>query len=149
MAGTRGKVSRIAAVAALVVLLAAGCGGGGRPQEVDLRGIPSALAQDWAGQAAAIAAAAAARDDCHAKALAVSLRTQVMQKRHLLPLRLRSPLLTGLDSLVARTTCTPPAPAPPSTQPSKPHGPPEPPHKPHDHGDHGHHGHGGDHGGHG
>lgn len=138
-------VSRIAAVAVLVVLVAAGCGGG-RPQKVDLHGIPSALAQDWEGQAAAIAAAAAARNDCHARALAVSLRTQVMQKQHLLPLRLRSPLVTGIDSLVARTTCTPKPPAPRPTSPAKPRGPPKPP-KPHDHGHHGHHGHGGDQGG--
>jgi hypothetical protein len=144
MAGTRGKVSRIPIAAALVVFVVAGCGGGAGPQKSALHGVPNALAQDWAGQASEIAAAAAARNDCHAQALANSLRAQVMQKRHLLPPRLRSPLVTGLDSLVARTTCTQTAPAPPSTRPAKPHGPPKPT-KPHGH--HDHHGHGNDQGG--
>lgn len=135
-------MSRITAAAALVVLVVAGCGGGGAgPRKSTLHGVPSALAQDWAGQASAIAQAAAAGNDCHARALAVSLRKEVRQREHELPLRLRSPLVTGLDSLVARTTCTQTVPIPPSTAPSKPHGPPKP-HKPHDH-----HGHGKDHGG--
>ena len=152
MAGRSGKVSRIAAAAALVVLVAAGCGGGARPQRSAAHGIPSALAKDWAGQAAAIAATATAGDNCRAQALAVSLRKQVLAQQHRLPLRLRSPLVTGLDSLVARTTCrqtvtvqTTPAPKPPPPGP-EPHKP-----KPHDdhggHGDHGPHGHGGDGGG--
>jgi hypothetical protein len=142
-------VSRIAAVAALVVLVAAGCGGGARPQKVSVHGIPSALAKDWAGQASAIAAAAAAGNDCHAQTLALSLRAQVMQKQHLLPVRLRSPLVTGLDSLVERTSCrqtvtveTTPQPSPkPQKPPHKP--PPHQPKPPHGHD----HGHGGKHGG--
>ena len=149
MAGKRGKVSRILPAATVVLLVAAGCGGAARPQTSTLHGVPSALAQNWARQASAIAAAAAARNDCRARVLAVSLRRQVRQKERSLPLRLRSPLVTGLDSLVERTTCTrtvtPKTTTPPSPPP-KPHGP-KPPHKQHDHPGHGHHGHGGDQGG--
>ena len=111
-----------------------------------MHGVPRALARNWEGQASAIAAAAASRDDCHAQALALSLRRQVMQKQHLLPLRLRSPLVTGLDSLVEHTTCTQTVtvettPVPPKHGPKPPekHGPHHAP-PPHDHG----HGHGGD-----
>jgi hypothetical protein len=136
-------VSRVVAAGALVVLVAAGCASASRPQNVAVHGVPPALAQEWEGKASAIAAAAAARNDCRAHALAVSLRRQVIDQEHNLPLRLRSPLVTGVDSLVARTTCTQTAPAPPSTVPSKPQGPPKP-HKPHGH--HGHHGHGKDQG---
>lgn len=145
MAGTRGTVSRIAIAAALVVLVVAGCGGGAGPQKAALHGVPNALAQDWAAQASEIAAAAAARNDCHAQALANSLRAQVMQKRHLLPLRLRSPLVTGVDSLVASTTCTRTV-VETTTQAPPPHGL-KPLHKPHDHGHHGHGDQGGDQGG--
>jgi hypothetical protein len=129
--------------------VAAGCGGAARPQKAAVHGVPRALAQDWAAQASAIAAAAAARNDCHAQELALSLRSQVMQKQHLLPLRLRSPLVTGLDSLVGRTTCTQTVTVETTSGPPKPHGPkpPEkhgPQHKPPPH-DHGHgDGHGGD-----
>lgn len=143
-------MSRIAAVAALLVLVAAGCGGGARPRPASVHGVPSALAHDWAGQASAIAAAAESGDDCHAQALAVSLREQVMRKSHLLPLRLRSPLVTGLDSLVERTSCretvtVETTPAPPQHGPKPPHE--HPPHGPKPpHGPHGH-GHGDDQGG--
>jgi outer membrane murein-binding lipoprotein Lpp len=149
MAGRRRKVSRIPAVAALVVLVVAGCGGGAPPQQTAtaVRGIPSALAQDWSGQASAIADAAAAGNDCRAQLFALSLRKQVMQKQHLLPLRLRSPLVTGVDSLVERTSCretvtVETTPAPPQHGPKPPHHPPphgpKPPHG---------HGHGDSHGG--
>lgn len=148
MAGRRGKVLRIAAAATLVVLLVAGCGGAAPPQQVAVRGVPSALAQDWEGKAAAIAAAAAAGNDCRAQGLAVSLRAQVIDQEHKLPLRLRSPLVTGLDSLVARTTCTQTATTPTT---ARLHGP-EPPHKHPDkpkpqHKHHGHGNQGGDQGG--
>lgn len=138
-------MSRIAAVAVLVVLVAAGCGGGARPQKVNLHGVPSALAQDWAGQASAIAAAAAAENGCQAQALAVSLRKQVMQKQQLLPLRLRSPLVTGVDSLVERTSCRETVTVETTPQPPQ-HGP-KPPHKPPPHKPKPPHGHGHDHGG--
>lgn len=133
-------MSRIAAVAALVVLVAAGCGGGARPQTTTVPRIPSALAQDWSGQASAIAAAAAAGDDCQAQALAVSLRKQVMQKQQLVPSRLRSPLVTGVDSLVERTSCRQTVTVATTAGPPQ-HGP-KPPHHPPHHGPKPPHGHG-------
>jgi hypothetical protein len=100
------------------------------------------LAGNWADQASAIAAAASAGNRCQALHLAETLRDQVAEARRKLPLSLRSPLASGVNSLVDRITCTPPAPV---TKPAKP---PKPPHDRHD--DHGHHGHhkhgeGGDH----
>ena len=133
-------MSRIAAVAALVVLVAAGCGGGARPQPTVAHGIPSALAQDWSGQASAIAAAAAAGNDCRAQALAVSFRKQVLQKQQLLPSRLRSPLVTGVDSLVERTSCRETVTVETTAGPPQ-HGP-KPPHHPPPHGRKPPHGHG-------
>jgi hypothetical protein len=121
---------RIVPAAALVVVAAAGCGGGGRPQEVAVHGVPAALAQKWEGQASAIAVAASAGDSCRALRLANALQSDVRAQQHRLPLRLRSPLLTGVSALADRITCTPP-PKPPGHKPDH-----------HDKHGHGHHGHG-------
>ena len=104
--------------------------------------MPRALAQTWAQRASAIAAAASAGDDCRALQLTGSLRKDVLAKEHRLPLRLRSPLLTGIESLAASLTCTEtvtvettptkspaPKPGPGPHKPKPPHKPP-PPHKP-------------------
>jgi len=120
-------------VAALLVVMAAGCGGSSRPQEAAIHQIPRALAQNWEGQASEIAAVAAGRDSCRALQLASSLRNEVVASRAKLPVRLRAPLLSGVNSLANRITCTPPV----TTVPKKP---PKPPHEPHGH--HEHHGHG-------
>ena len=141
MAGTWTKVSRILSAAALVVLVAAGCGGAAQSHDSTRHGIPQTLARDWEGQASAIAAAAAAGNDCHALQLANALRADVTRARGRVPLRLRSPLVNGVNSLADRLVCTPPPPTV-STQ-TAPHK--EPPPKSHGHhGDHGHHGHGHD-----
>ena len=121
--------------AALAVVIVAGCGGASRPQQSALRGVPPALAHDWEGQATAIATAASAGDSCRALQLASSLRDQVLASEHKLPLRLRSPLVAGVNALADRLTCTVTTTV--ETVPTKPPG-----HK-HDHHEHGHHGDGG------
>jgi hypothetical protein len=135
MTGRGVKVLRIVLAGAVLAVVAAGCGGASRPQRSADRGVPLSLAQGWAAQAAAIQAAAAGEDDCNALRLAKALRTQVVATEQKVPLRLRSPLVTGVNALAARITCTPP----PVKKPSKPPKPPKPPDK---HGKHDHHGHG-------
>jgi hypothetical protein len=140
--GYRRRVLRCVSLAALVVV-ATGCGGASRPPTSVGHGVPRALARAWAGQAAEIATAAAAGDDCRATELANVLQADVIAKAHKLPLRLRSPLVTGVTSLAGRLTCRTTVTV--ETTPSKPpgkhegkHGPPShPPHKDH-------HKHGGD-----
>ncbi len=85
------------------------------------------MAQAWEGQASAIASAASAGNSCRALQLASSLRADVVSSQQRVPSRLRSALLTGVNALADRITCTP---AP--TQPTKPPKGPKPP-KPHDH----------------
>ena len=143
--GYKGNVLRIVSAAALFALLAvaAGCGGAAAPQTSAADGVPHALAQEWERQASAVATASAAGDDCRAMRLAASLRDEVSASRHRLPVRLRSPLLTGVNALADRiSTCTrvvtvPTQPKPPPKGP-KPQPPPRPPG--HDkHGDDGKH----------
>ena len=130
-------MSRLLSAAALLVILAAGCGGAG-PSEHAAHGVPRSLAQGWEDRAEAIATVASAGNDCRARELAISLDQDVVQARHRLPLRVRSPLLAAVSSLADRTTCTPVAtnPAPPKN-PQPPHKKPkhEPPkqHDPHGH----------------
>jgi hypothetical protein len=125
------KVLRILSAAALLVVVAAGCGGAGRPQRSAFQGVPRVLAQDWEGQASAIATAASAGNGCQARQLAASLRTDVIAKEHELPLRLRSPLLIGVNALADRITCTPAPPKKPKPPPKEPK-PPKPHHEGHD-----------------
>jgi hypothetical protein len=130
------RVLRILSVAALLVLLAAGCGGGTGTRRVASPGVPRPLAQTWEGQASAIAAAASAGDSCRALRLAKALHADVVASKAKVPARLRPPLLTGVTALEDRIRCTPPV-------PTVPQEPAKPPHKGHDHHkDHGHHGHG-------
>jgi hypothetical protein len=122
-------VRKIVSALALLVVVAAGCGGAARPQKSAAHGLPQALAQEWEGQASAIATAAAAGNDCLAMHLAASLRNEVAADRHKLPVRLRSPLLTGVNALADRiSTCTRvvtvQSPPPKGPKPShNPHGP--------------------------
>jgi hypothetical protein len=125
-------VLRIISAAAFLGVIVAGCGGAAPPQRA-FRGVPRALAQDWEGQAMAIAAAASAGNSCRALHLAAVLRTDVDRSRDKLPYRLRSPLLTGVNALADRTTCTPVVtkPAPPKKPPKGPKPKPPKPHGPH------------------
>ncbi len=129
---------RLLSAAALLVVLAAGCGGAAGPERA-AHGVPRHLAQGWEARAEAIAVAASARHGCRARQLAVSLNQDVVQARHKLPLRVRSPLLAAVSSLADRTTCTPVATN--STPPQNPHPPhkgPKPKPPPKKHGPHGH-----------
>jgi hypothetical protein len=126
-------VLRILSVLTLLTVVAAGCGGDTQTRRSADRGVPRTLAQGWEAQASAIADAAAGGDDCRALQLASSLRDQVVAAQRKVPLRLRSPLLTGVNALADRITCTPPR---PKKEPKPPPG---------HHDDHKpvHHGHGG------
>jgi hypothetical protein len=139
--GYRGSVLRIVSAVALLAVVA-GCGGAAQPQVSAARGLPRALAQEWEGQASAIASAAAAGNDCRAMRLAASLRDEVSASSHKVPVRLRTPLLTGVNALAERiSTCTrvvtvqttpqPPKKGPPPKKPA-PKPKPKPPHG-HDH----------------
>ena len=136
---------------ALLAVVATGCGGAS-PERAASRGVPRALAQAWAGQANAIATAAAAGNDCRARRLAASLRADVRSSAHSLPLRLRSPLLTDVTSLADRISCTPVTtePTPLAKNPKPPKEPkPKPPKHGHPGDDTGHKGHKGHDKGHG
>ncbi|MGZ4370929.1 MAG: hypothetical protein ACXVRQ_01855 [Gaiellaceae bacterium] len=130
---------RIVSAGALLAVMAAGCGSGDRPRVSAVHGVPRALAQAWEGQASAIASAASAGNSCRALHLAASLRDDVVSSQQRVPSRLRSALLTGVNALADRITCTP--------VPTQPHKPPKGPTpkqpKPPDH-----HGPGGDKGDH-
>ena len=133
-------MSRLVAVTALVALAVAGCGGSGRPEPTASRGLPRALAQEWAAQASSIASAAAHGQGCRAQHLASTLRDEIIAQEGRVPARLQRPLVTGVNALADRITCTPQpvtVQAKPSKPPPKPHGP-GPGHH-HDHGDHGKH----------
>lgn len=133
MVGKSRSVRGILSVAALVVLVAAGCGGSSRPDSSAARGVPRVLASEWASQASAVADAAAAGDDCQAAQLAAALRTDVIEKEAQVPARLQSALLTGVNALADRIVCQ----APPQTVTVPAKEPPKPPEPPkHDHHDH-------------
>jgi len=138
------KVLRILSGAALLVVVAAGCGGTARPQRSAFPGVPPALAQDWEGQASDIAAAASAGNSCRARQLANALRADVVASKDRVPSRLQPPLLTSVNALANRVKCVPVV----QTPPKKPVPPKKPkPKEPHEHDHHDHHGHdgGGDH----
>jgi hypothetical protein len=125
-------VLRAFSATVLLVVVAAGCGGADRSGRSAPGEVPQALARSWEGQASAIANAVSTGDSCRALQLAASLRDEVGKSEHKLPRRLRSPLLSGVNALADRITCTPPV-------TSVPRKPPKPP--PDEHGGHGHHGH--------
>jgi hypothetical protein len=127
------RVLRVLSAAALLVMVAAGCGGASEAKKAAVHGVPPALAQAWEGQASAIATAASAGNSCRALQLANALRSDVIANQHKLPRRLRSPLFSGVNALVGRITCVPIVQKPPKK-------PPKPPDE--HHGKHDHHGHG-------
>lgn len=136
MAGTPRKLPRILSIAALVLLLAAACGGAAPARDSSSRGVPRALAAKWAARASAIADAAAAGRSCDALQLASSLRTEVIDAGARVPARLRLPLVSGVNALADRLVCK----VPPQTVTVTPQPPKKPPKD-----EHGKHpGHGGD-----
>ncbi|HLX31683.1 MAG TPA: hypothetical protein VKR79_02820 [Gaiellaceae bacterium] len=126
-------MARIVLALALVLLALAACGGSPRQGSP---GLPRSLAQTWATQADAIAAAAQTGDGCHARQLANALGQQVAANIDRIPARFRTPLLGAVATLAGRITCTPTPPHPKPTGPKK--GPKPPKHGP------GPPGHGGD-----
>jgi hypothetical protein len=131
---------RLASVTALVVLAVTGCGGSARPEPSASRGLPTALAQQWAAQASSIANAAAHGRGCRAHQLASTLRHEIIAQKGRVPARLQRPLVTGVNALADRITCTP-QPVAVQSEPPKPAQPPPKPHgggpgHHHDHGDH-------------
>ncbi|HZT52764.1 MAG TPA: hypothetical protein VE995_00105 [Gaiellaceae bacterium] len=97
-------------VVCLLVLtgLLAGCGGAGHPHRRGPAALPRSLADAWASQAGAVAAALGAGDGCRARALAASLRDQVIAMEARVPARLRAPLLEGVNGLANRIACVVP-----------------------------------------
>jgi hypothetical protein len=131
---------RLASVTALVVLAVSGCGGSARPEPLASRGLPPGLAQQWAAQASSIANAAAHGRGCRAQQLASTLRDEIFAQEGRVPARLQRPLVTGVNALADRITCTP-RPVAVQSKPPKPAKPPPKPHEPgpghhHDRGDH-------------
>jgi hypothetical protein len=87
--------------------------------------LPRALATHWHAQADAVAAALAAHDGCLAQRRAAALQASVIRAvnaRRVAP-RFQEPLVSAVNDLAARSTCTPtPAPAPqPQPQPQPRH----------------------------
>ena len=84
----------------VVVLVATGCGGAAKQAGPPL---PHALAQRWAQQADAIAAA----DPCTAHRQAVGLRTDVILavNKHKIPQRLLEPLTSKVNALAGHDAC--------------------------------------------
>lgn len=134
---------RRAGLLCLLVVAAAGCGGGARHPS-GARRIPARLARAWAQRADAIAAAADAGDSCGAARLADSLQQEVIDRESSVPLRYRTILLQAVNRLANAIVCTPTTVTTVVT--TKPPHPQHPPHG-HGHGPPGHHGHGGDGGG--
>ena len=127
-------VFRLISATALVVLVAAGCGSSARPQPTAARGLPPALAQQWAAQASSIADAAANGQGCRAQRLASTLRNEIIAQEGRVPARLRSPLVTGANALANRIMCMPQPVTVQAEPPPKEHGQ-GPGHDRHDHGD--------------
>jgi hypothetical protein len=121
-----------------VALVAAGCGGSQAKDTTPRRpDLPRTLAESWAHQADAVAAALASSDGCTARARAAALQQSVITavNAHRVPQRFLEPLGSGVNDLAGRITCTPP-PAPavtpaPAPRPGNHEKPPK-----HDHGKH-------------
>jgi hypothetical protein len=129
----------LALVLVLVVLGVAGCGGSDNASAPKTPPkLPRALAQSWAQQADDVAAAVDAGDGCTALRRATTLRTQVVDavNARRVPRRYLEPLVSTVNDLAGRITCTPPAPV--VTKKKDEHA------KPHKHDKHGKHGDGGD-----
>jgi hypothetical protein len=86
----------------LVLSVVGGCGGAATPAGPPL---PHALAERWAQQTDALAAA----DPCAAHRDAVSLRTEVIRavNRHKIPQQLLEPLTSKVNALAAHKACAP------------------------------------------
>jgi hypothetical protein len=135
--GTTLRRPALAAVAAGVLVLAAGCGSSthtaGPPPPPKL---PYALAHRLASESDAVAAALAEGGACSAQAAGRELRSDATASIGRVPVRLQEPLSSGVNAVVASLPeCVPatPAPAAPKEHPHHEPGPkPKPPGKQHD-----------------
>ena len=95
----------------LAVLVLAGCGAGTHSSAPKPPRLPRALAQAWASQADAVAAAIANGDGCTARTRAVQLQRRVITavNERRVPRRYQESLVSGVNDLAARIVCTPPA----------------------------------------
>jgi hypothetical protein len=105
------------------VLLAAGCGSQSTTPPPRQPHLPRALAESWAQQADAVAAALASNDGCAAQTQASALQQSVITavNEHRVPRRFLEPLASGVNDLAGRITCTP-APEEPKHEKPKHHG---------------------------
>lgn len=96
----------------LAVLLLAGCGAAAEAPKPVQPKLPRALAQSWAQQSDAVAAALADGDGCTAQARAAALQTEVIAAVNdgRVPHRFLEPLTSGVNAVAGGITCTPPAP---------------------------------------
>ena len=122
------------AVVLALVLGGAGCGSALKDTTPREPHLPRALAQSWARQAEAVAAAIASNDGCSAQTQVAALHQSVISaiNEHRVPTRFLEPLSSGVNDLADQIRCTPP-PAPATTTAPAPHAP-KPKH--HDHGKH-------------
>jgi len=113
---------RALALAAVLALAAAGCGGRTNTAAPPPK-LPRVLAQAWAQQADAIAAALAAGDGCTAEAQAAELRAEVVQATNdrRIAQRLATPLVGAVNNLPVRIACAPTPPQPPTNGPGHDH----------------------------
>jgi hypothetical protein len=120
--------------AVVIVLVAAGCGAEAKDAAPRKPHLPRALAQSWARQADAVAAALASNDGCAARTRAATLQQSVIAavNEHRVPRRFLEPLSSGVNDLAGRITCTPPPPPAPPAPVEKP----KHEHKHHEHGKH-------------
>jgi hypothetical protein len=95
----------------VAVLLLAGCGGTQPPKPVQPH-LPRSLAQPWRAQADDVASALAAGDGCLALQRATTLQNAVIAavQAHRVAPRFQEELMSGVNDLVARIRCVPPAP---------------------------------------
>ena len=107
----------LASSTALSAALLAGCGGGAKPAAAPAPRLPHAVGQQLAARADAVAQELGSGDTCRAAAEARTLQQQTIAAINAgrVPARLQEPLQSGVNQLVARIRCIPPA-APPPTR---------------------------------
>ena len=122
-------------IALALVLVAAGCGSAAKDTAPRQPHLPRALAQSWARQADAVAAAIASNDGCSARTQVAALQQSVISavNERRVPQRFQEPLSSGVNDLADHITCTPP-PAPTPTPAPHPKHEKKPKH--HEHGKH-------------
>ena len=112
------------AALAVVVLVAAGCGSHGANTTPRQPHLPRTLAESWAQQADAVAAALASNDGCAAQTRASTLQQSVISavNEHRVPFQFLEALSSGVNDLAGRIRCTPAPVEQPKPEKPKHHG---------------------------